>query len=57
MTQNLKTNVIGPIDRTTWKALGTYRSALSYHKGINNTKVVEMVEPIYKELKRSIGGI
>ncbi len=47
-------NVIGPIDRRTWLVLRTYYSALKYHKEINNTKVIEMVRPIYREAMKSI---
>ena len=47
-------NVIGPIDSTTWSMLRTYHSAIKYHKSIRNTKVIDMIEPIYREAKKGI---
>lgn len=53
MTQN-KNNVLGPYNRILWNNLLLYKAAIQHHKDLNNTKVVEMIEPIYKELKKSI---
>jgi len=47
-------NVIGPIDSNTWSMLRTYHSAIKYHRAIRNTKVLDMIEPIYNEAKRGI---
>lgn len=53
MTQN-KNNVLGPYNRILWNNLLLYKAAIQHHKDLNNTEVLEMIEPIYKELKKSI---